>query len=97
MLPRAVLAALGMAMVCLWPWSSSAYLLLAILQDWAPVLAVLAAGDSKLLHKHVGEDSFGTLGYDCSYFLGYFKVHLQPLTGAVALGKDRLPSDLQQQ
>lgn len=84
-------------MGCLWQWSSSAYLLLAILQDRAPVHAVLAAGDSKLLHKHVGEDSFGTLGYDCSHLLGYFKVHLQPLAGAVALGKDRLPSILQQQ
>lgn len=81
----------------LWPWSSSAYLLLAILQDWAPVHAILAAGDSKLLHKHMSEDSFGALGYDCSHLLGYFEVHLQPLAGAVALRKERLPSTLQQQ
>lgn len=81
----------------LWPQSSPAYLLLAILQDWAPVHAILADGDSKLLHKHLGEESFGTLGYDCSHLLGYFEVHLQPLSGAVALGKDRLPSTLQQQ
>lgn len=54
--------------------------------DQAPVHAILAARDCKLFHKHVGEDSFGTLGYDCSHLLGYFKVHLQPLSGAVALG-----------
>lgn len=58
---------------------------------------VIAAGNCKLCHKHVGEDSLGTLGYDRSHLLCYFKVHLQPLTGTVALGKDRLPSTLQQQ
>lgn len=51
--------------------------------------AVLAAGDSKLLHEHVGEHGLGTLGYDCRHLLGCFKVHLQPLVGAIALGADR--------
>lgn len=59
--------------------------------------AILADGDSKLLHEHLGEESFGALGYDCSHLLGYFEVHLQPLSGTVALGKDRQPSTLQQQ
>lgn len=79
---------------CLLPQSccGSAYLLLAVMQDPAPVDTILAAGDSKLLHKHVSEDSLGTLGYDCSHLLGCFKVHLQPLTGAVALRKDTLLS-----
>lgn len=82
-----------MLRACLLPQSccSSAYLLLAIMQDWAPVDTILAAGNSKLLHKHVSEDRLGTLGYDCSHLFGCFKVHLQPLIGAVALRKDTLP------